>query len=595
MRSRVLGVFILLLVCSFAGAQELADHPIVGRYGESELWYQEISRFGEYEILVGEEETQEVQGEVWMSLYDAPEDSSTFSVYSTYTSFLEDQGFEILVAYRPGECPRDLLEEVYFRAPFADNDNYGHPAPFTNGSDNQAAYISARRGAGVYVSIAIAAGWAAYPQYKLDVVEIKRNDQRITVESSGSETDHELIGRFNRSRIVHQEISSFGEYEMATSEDETQTIEGEVWMTLYNAPNDSSTFSVYATYLSFLQEEGFEILVSYKPRECPSGLLEEVYFRAPFADHGNYGHPAPFTNGNGAHSAYIAARRGDSLYVSIAIAAGWASYPQYKLDVVEVRSNAGGIASVGTPSEPEVEKEPEAEVAQTAAPEPAAAPAGGTAGTGFFTESGGFEARGGMAGYLFLDPAIAGEFVEVRTATPLPPPDDPVRSQGFKNVYGPWGRATWFPNESVGIGVDVAYLQADEDFTAQNDTTYRSRAELQLFQAAAVVRMVGAEYPATITAAFTGGAAIISLNQSAAGGTGLNYYDRVEDMLGVFGTSIDLSIPILRFAHVTGGMAYVFIPFTTLTLEGEDGTYSRTYHEGNLGGLEIRLGVVIEL
>jgi hypothetical protein len=610
MKSRALGFVLLLFVCSVASAQEPADNPIVGRFAESELWYQEISRFGEYEIAVAGEETQTIQGEVWMTLYDAPADSSTFSVYSTYMSFLEDQGFEILVSYKPGDCPPDFLSAVYFRAPFADNGNYGHPAPFTNDSNDQAAYISARRGDGIYVSVAIAAGWESYPQYKLDVVEIKRNTQRITVQAAGAADeagDNAIVGRFNRSEIVHQEVSRFGEYEIATGDEETQKIQGEVWMTLYDAPDDSSTFSVYATYLSFLQEQGFEILQSYKPRECPGGLLADVYNRAPFADNGNYGHPAPFTNGNEAHSAYIAARRGDSLYVSIAIAAGWESYPQYKLDVVEVKSNTGGIASIGTPAEPETEdaseravnEAPGGEVTATnGAAEPAReaepardadAAAGGARGrTGFFTGNGSFEVRGGMAGYLFLDPAIAGGLVVTDTGgVPV------VQSEGFKNLYGPWGRATWFPNESLGIGFEGAYIRSMEDFSADG-TTYISEAELQLFQAAAVARMVGSEYPATITMAFTGGAAIITLEQSV-DGSGADYYRSVEDTLGVFGTSIDLSIPIVRFGHLTAGMAYLFIPFSELTMRDEDETYARTYYEGNLGGLELRLGIVLEI
>ena len=67
-------------------------------------------------------------------------------------------------------------------------------------------------------------------------------------------------------------------------------------------------------------------------------------------------------------------------------------------------------------------------------------------------------------------------------------------------------------------------------------------------------------------------------------------------MSGVVGCSVEASVPILGFAHVSAGMEYVFIPFTVLELTDTEGTpYSRTYHESNLGGLALRLGIVLQL
>ncbi|MFW5688952.1 MAG: hypothetical protein ACOC1U_05195, partial [Spirochaetota bacterium] len=120
---------LLLLLASLSFAEEASDHPLIGRFDGAEIQKQEISRFGEYTIAVSDEETRTVQGEVWMTLYNAPDDSSTFSVFATYLSFLEQEGFEILLSYRPGETPGGYLKTVYGRAPFAHNGNYSHSAP----------------------------------------------------------------------------------------------------------------------------------------------------------------------------------------------------------------------------------------------------------------------------------------------------------------------------------------------------------------------------------------------------------------------------------------------------------------------------------
>ena len=129
-----------LLLCSVilltAGvfAEEFADHPVVGRYPDASIQHQEVSNFGQYTILVGDGETETVQGEVWMTLYAAPGDSSTFSVYSTYMDFLQAEGFTILVSCEPGHCGGSTLADAYHRAPFANDGNMNFSAPITTGT-----------------------------------------------------------------------------------------------------------------------------------------------------------------------------------------------------------------------------------------------------------------------------------------------------------------------------------------------------------------------------------------------------------------------------------------------------------------------------
>ncbi|MFW5836300.1 MAG: hypothetical protein ACOCVK_02710 [bacterium] len=592
---------LLLLTATLGFAENGVDHPLVGRFEGAEIQKQEISRFGEYTIALGEEETQTVQGEVWMTLYNAPDDASTFSVYSTYLSFLEQEGFEILLAYEPGDTPGGYLRTVYGRGPFADHGNYNHSAPITNGNDATAAYIAARSETSdreVYVSIAIKAGWNRYPQYKLDVVETSSDSGRIVVEDGA---DHPLVGRYEGAAIQHQEVSRFGEYTIAVSEEKTQTIEGEVWMTLYNAPERTSTYSIYATYLSFLERDGFDILLSHKPGETPGGYVKSAYERAPFADHGNYNHSAPITNGNDEVAAYIAARKetpDGEVYVSIAINAGWDALPQYKLDVAVSGSDAGKIVSSGTSTA----DEPDEDVPSTSQTEPAgeargrdqegsgaSAPATGADASPALLGSGSFRLRGGALGFVFLDPAFAGAL----SLTTEDGTNVDVASDGLKNVHGFFVEPAWFLNPNVGLALNLTRLLSAVEFTDEGDL-YKSSAELAVFRLSAISRMVGDDYPSTVGVGFGGGVAYVDLRQEGEI-EGEEYYRRAEDLLPVISVSSEAAIPVFDFAHLTAGAEYLFIPFDELTMAHPDGPFSRTYHEGNLGGLTLQLGLVVEL
>jgi len=592
-------VALLLLFASFGFAEDGTDHPLIGRFDGAEIQKQEISRFGEYTIAMSEEETQTVEGEVWMTLYNAPEDASTFSVYSTYLSFLEQEGFEILLSYKPGDTPGGYLSTVYGRAPFADNGNWNHAAPITNGNDSTAAYIAARRERSdgeVYVSVAIKAGWRRYPQYKLDVVELGSDSGRIVVEEG---SDHPLVGRYEGAAVQHQEVSRFGEYTIAVSDEETESVQGEVWMTLYNAPSRTSTYSIYATYLSFLEQNGFEILISLKPGETPGGYLKSVYQRAAFADHGNYNHSAAITNGNDQVAAYLAARKevaGGDVYVSIAINAGWRDLPQYKLDVAGSGSDAGRIVSSGSPA---VEEDGDDRGPSTPQAEPAAEPRTGeavyagestvdTSAGSIGSGTGQFRLRGGLVGFMFLDPAFAG-VLSVTTPDGIA---TGVAFDGLKNVHGFFVEPAWFFNSNVGLALNATRLVSDVEFNVEGDA-YGSSAELVLLRLSALSRMVGNDYPATVGIGFGGGVAYVDLRQEGEI-SGAGYYRRAEELLPVIGVSAEAAIPVLEFAHLTAGVEYLFIPFETLEMADPDGPYSRIYHEGNLGGLTLQLGVVAE-
>ena len=349
-------------------------------------------------------------------------------------------------------------------------------------------------------------------------------------------------------------------------------------MTLYNAPSRTSTFSIYATYLSFLEREGFEILLAYKPGDTPDGYLGTVYGRAPFADHGNWNHAAPITNGNDAVAAYIAARKesaGGEVYVSIAINAGWRELPQYKLDVAGSGSDAGRIVSSGTPSaggQDEDERDPAPSTPEPAAEQPAvdetrsgAMPGGEStpdASAGLFgSGTGSFRLRGGLVGFMFLDPAFAG----VLSVTAPDGTSTAVASGGLKNVHGFFVEPAWFFNPNVGLALSVTRLLSDVGFDVEGDV-YGSSADMALVRLSAISRMVGDDYPATVGIGFGGGVAYVDLRKEG-DVSGVGYYRRAEDLLPLISVSAETAIPVLGFAHLTAGVEYLFIPFDEFTIK----------------------------
>lgn len=398
--------------------------------------------------------------------------------------------------------------------------------------------------------------------------------------------DHPLVGRLDGSAIQHQEISRFGEYTIAAGDDRTITVQGEIWMTLYEAPRDSSTFSVFSTYLSFLQAEGYEILIANRPGESSRAEVAEAYDRSPFADHGNYNHPAPFTQASGDAAAYISARRVDgsgAVYVSIAIAAGWYAYPQYKLDVVEVGTDAGRIVSTGT--RPAVTAD-DAEPAERVYSSETVATERSRPGR-FLSGNGSIRARSGMAAFMLLDPEFGGAFTVTDDGGSVS--ED---GYGFRNIFGPYAEVTWFANRNTGLAVDASRLASDTSFTS-GDVTYQSKSELFFFRLSLVSRMIGADYPAMLEMGFGGGLAIVNLENRRTEGVTIRTL-HATDLLPVIGGGVSMTIPIVNFVHLSGGLEYLLLPFGSLELAEADGTYSRTHYEGNLGGVSVRIGVVVE-
>ncbi len=406
--------------------------------------------------------------------------------------------------------------------------------------------------------------------------------------------DHPLVGRYPDSSIQHQEISNFGQYTILVGEEETETIQGEVWMTLYTAPGDSSTFSVYSTYLDFLEAEGFTILVSCEPGHCGGSTLADAYNRAPFADHGNYNYSAPITNGTWSAACYISAKResgGSTIYVSIAIAAGWYDFPQYKLDVVKVASNTASIVSVGTREE----EEPVAEASAAAEPSGTAGVAPSTTGAesdgALFSGTGSVRAQAGAGIFAFADPDFAGGLTEYTDLA-----GTVGTMGGFRNLYGPFAEMSWFLNQNLGILADVTHFTI-ENTTGIGDTTFSYSVNMTFIQAGAMARVVGDAYPVTLGLGFSAGFVLIEFYQrSVSDVPGESRYYVAEDFFPAFRYSAELTIPIVSVGRLSAGFQYVFVPVGNLTFEQDGGSdYYIEYKEPNLGGLILRVGLVAEL
>jgi hypothetical protein len=197
-----------------------------------------------------------------------------------------------------------------------------------------------------------------------------------------------------------------------------------------------------------------------------------------------------------------------------------------------------------------------------------------------------------MAGYMPLDPNFAGynEISESGGTTSF-------YATGFKNVRGPYGELTWFPNENLGFGADVSYLMTDAGI-GTDDERYTVDAQIIVVRGGPYVRSVGSTYPATITLGFGGGVALVDLYQTYEDSidSSNNRYLRATTECLALAASFELSFPIAGGFGFSGGMDYLFIPAESLTFVHDGGAdYSVTYREPNLGGLSLRFGLALEL
>jgi hypothetical protein len=194
----VLSFFIIL---SSAYAQKWNDHPLIGRYGKSEIVHQEKANLNEYTIALQGikeaktiSETRKLQGRVVMTLYAASDETSSFEIYKAYLDLLKSRNFEILFNCEKIDCRGDVFEHnptfiFYNLAPFATDPGLNHSYPITQGNPEYTYILTAKGDADhnvTYVSLIAAQGYRKNPYYKLDVVEIEKSTREIvSIKESG--------------------------------------------------------------------------------------------------------------------------------------------------------------------------------------------------------------------------------------------------------------------------------------------------------------------------------------------------------------------------------------------------------------------------
>jgi hypothetical protein len=209
----------------------------------------------------------------------------------------------------------------------------------------------------------------------------------------------------------------------------------------------------------------------------------------------------------------------------------------------------------------------------------------------FISDSGSLRTETGLAVFAFADPDFAGGLVENYTALS----DTSVATMGgFRNLYGPYGSVTWFPNQNLGFTGDFSFVATESDVTI-GDTRFQHDAELMFIRAGTVVRVVGDAFPATIGLGFGGGVCLVTIYESWSTETDGQWFV-AEDFFPVVHCSAELTIPVVSVGRISAGFEYLFVPAGSLTFEHDGGSdYYREYLEPNLGGVMLRVGLVVEL
>ena len=164
-------------------SQDTYDHKEIGRYGKSSITHQELSNLNEYVLALGPvrndsvTKTMRIQGKLMMTLYRAPDDASSFEVFTAYRELLVSKQYDILFICAKNECGTKFLSAIYKLAPFASDYGWNNSAPITNGTQDFSYALTAKKekdGNTTYVNLIVSQGWQNYPVYKLDIIEVQQ-------------------------------------------------------------------------------------------------------------------------------------------------------------------------------------------------------------------------------------------------------------------------------------------------------------------------------------------------------------------------------------------------------------------------------------
>ena len=184
MRERFSACFftiVALFLVQSVFADDFKDHSLVKPLGGSNISAQEISRLDEYKLaLSGVEEkkiaTQKLlQGKVTKTVYQATEENSVFEIHNYLKDYFASNGFELIFEIGKEQCNNSFSDKIYNLNPFRSDPNYSVSIPLKNGHTNSLRYLvwKAKKAAGVvYINCFITSGWAKFPSYRIDVIEV---------------------------------------------------------------------------------------------------------------------------------------------------------------------------------------------------------------------------------------------------------------------------------------------------------------------------------------------------------------------------------------------------------------------------------------
>ncbi|MFA6316862.1 MAG: OmpA family protein [Elusimicrobiota bacterium] len=162
-----------------AGTESNWAQQLVGPVQETTVHHNETVDFGRYNFVTGPEskgaigKVASLEGKKSTILYAAPK-KTPFELFSTYKTFFQEKGYEVLFACEGKACGEKFRSAWYDLNPFDNNPGWDNSAPITNGSWESQAYIAARKKSSTgdtYVSVFTNSGWWNHPAYRVDVAQ----------------------------------------------------------------------------------------------------------------------------------------------------------------------------------------------------------------------------------------------------------------------------------------------------------------------------------------------------------------------------------------------------------------------------------------
>jgi outer membrane protein OmpA-like peptidoglycan-associated protein len=183
-------VFIFFCSLTFVFAKdEHKDHPLVKPIENSEIQHQEISKIDEYNLALSAIEEKEIKnqktviGKISKTTYRASEQTSPFEIYHYLKNYFTKNGFEIVIELKKDETGNRFNRELYNLNPYRINTNYYTSIILTEGKVNCQYYLlfTGQKPSGkVYISAWITGGYEKSQFYRIDVIEVKSEEEAFT-------------------------------------------------------------------------------------------------------------------------------------------------------------------------------------------------------------------------------------------------------------------------------------------------------------------------------------------------------------------------------------------------------------------------------